>query len=224
MHMNRASRRWLTHIAMIAITLSSMATASPTPLALAQSDGEVVLGPRGDAGLTGAMPGAGPTTQPTIQWEAPAEGVIMGMAIRGGLLYFVTKNPGTVIAVDRASGNVTWAAEFGSDSTVFGPEPAGDLITVGVWASDANAIVALDAATGVERWRVATDNLPTAPTHVAGTVYVAAEGGLSADSSLYALDAATGAQKWTFAAPEALNLGSRLSVSDASLSRARGRW
>ncbi len=198
-------------VVLLACSISPPSIATST---MSQPSSGVVIGPRGDAGLTGVMPGEGPATQPAILWEAPASGIIMGMAIRDGLLYFAEKDPGLVTAVDRASGSTTWSVDLGPESTVFGPEPAGDLIVVGVWASGGNAIVALDAATGAERWRVATDNLPTAPTYVDGTVYVAAEGGLDADSSLYALDAATGNEKWVFAAPEALDLGERIAVDD----------
>lgn len=176
--------------------------------------GNVAIGSRGDAGNSGAMPGTGPAEAPSIRWDSEASGIVMGMAIRDEMLYFATKDPGQITALDRASGTVAWTVDLGGESTVFGPEVAGDLVVVGLWGAGGNAVVALDAGTGAERWRVATVNLPTAPTHVDGTIYVAAEGGLDAESGLYALDAATGAEKWVFAAPEALDLGERVAVSD----------
>lgn len=204
--------RWF--LVILLMSLIGAAPSATIAMPAAAQAADVVLGSRGDAGNTGTMPGAGPTGPPSILWDSQADGIIMGMAIRDDMLYFATKDPGIVSALDRASGAAAWSVDLGAESTVFGPEVAGDLVVVGLWASDGNAVVALDAATGAERWRVATENLPTAPTHVGGTVYVAAEGGLDADSGLYALDAATGAEKWVFAAPEALDLGERVSVSD----------
>jgi outer membrane protein assembly factor BamB len=211
----RSVRRFLSVLLCIllfgAISSSIRSTAAP----LLQATSEVVIGQRGDAGLTGTMPGAGPVSQPTILWEASSDGgVVMGMAIHNELLYFATKDPGVVTAVDRDSGAVAWTADLGSESTVFGPEIAGDLVVASVWTPEESFIVALDAASGAERWRITTENLPTAPTHVDGVLYVPAEGGLSSDASLYAIDAVTGTQRWVFAAPDAKDLGERIAVSD----------
>lgn len=64
-------------------------------------------------------------------------------------------------------------------------------------------LLALDAATGAQRWSAATltaGAVVSSPTVVDGTVYVA-----SSDRRLYAFDAATGAQRWA-------------SLTDASIS------
>lgn len=203
--------------ALVLVGLLSSPASATSASGAAQPPGETVIGPRGDAGLTGSMPGVGPATQPAVLWEVPSDdGVIEGMAIRDGSLFFATRDPGLLRAVDRATGAVMWTTELGPESSVSGPEVAGDVVVIGVWAPEGNAIVAVDAATGAERWRVPTANLPSSPTHVDGTVYVPAEGGLTGDavSGLYAVEASTGEQRWFFEAPEALDLGERVAVSD----------
>jgi eukaryotic-like serine/threonine-protein kinase len=60
-----------------------------------------------------------------------------------------------------------------------------------VYVADYATLLALDAATGAERWRVVAVNAFTiAPTVAGETVYVAA------DWQLLALDTPTGAERW----------------------------
>ncbi|MET9884981.1 PQQ-binding-like beta-propeller repeat protein [Streptomyces sp. NPDC006430] len=103
-----------------------------------------------------------------------------------------------VLSVDRASGRVRWHFEA---PAVFLAAPAfapGAAVTGGgVYLADyLGTVYALDAVTGNDRWRIATEPRPSAdPVMVAhGNVH------LGAGSALYTLDAVTGTPKWRFAA------------------------
>ncbi|MBT2405743.1 MULTISPECIES: PQQ-binding-like beta-propeller repeat protein [unclassified Streptomyces] len=103
-----------------------------------------------------------------------------------------------VLSVDRASGRVRWHFEA---PAVFLAAPAfapGAAVTGGgVYLADyLGTVYALDAATGNDRWRIATEPRPSAdPVLVAnGNVH------LGAGSAVYTLDAVTGTPKWRFAA------------------------
>ncbi|MEU9377051.1 PQQ-binding-like beta-propeller repeat protein [Streptomyces sp. NPDC048255] len=103
-----------------------------------------------------------------------------------------------VLSVDRASGRVRWHFEA---PAVFLAAPAfapGAAVTGGgVYLADhLGTVYALDAATGKDRWRIATETrTSTDPVVVAnGSVH------LGSGSALYTLDAVTGTPKWRFAA------------------------
>ena len=214
-----SSYRWLTSLLAVIMFVTVLAAAprSAFPFAV-QSASDVVIQPRGDAGLTGTMPGAGPVDEPEVLWETqPAGDIIMGMAIRGDLLAFTTKagSQGTIQAVDRLTGDEQWLVEIGGEATVFGPAVTSDLFVVGVWeGDDGNAVIALDAESGEEAWRVEFASYPVAPTYMDGVVYVATTGGLDEDSAMVALDAGSGDELWRYDAPEALDLGERVAVDD----------
>ena len=162
-----------------------------------QEEGADVVLPRGDVGRGGAMPGAGPDEQPGTAWTFTMDGNVMGMAAAGGTLFATAKNPGTLVALDAASGEERWTVEFGSEAVVFGPALAGDLAVVGVWDAAGNAVVAVEQASGDEVWRSEQDALPTEPTVVGDTLLVAAEGGFDATASIQALNPETGEEVWT---------------------------
>ena len=181
----------------ILFLFAAVAVSPGVAISQTQAPEKIIIGPRGDAELSGSMPGSGPTAQPPVLWEASSnDGVIMGMAISGDVLYFTTKDPGALVAVNRTSGEVLWTADFGADATVFAPAPAGDIVAVGVWVEGANGVVGIDAANGSERWRVSTESLPKTPTLADGTLYVVAEGGLDADAELIAIDPQSGTERW----------------------------
>ncbi|MER5812728.1 PQQ-binding-like beta-propeller repeat protein [Streptomyces sp. NPDC002033] len=103
-----------------------------------------------------------------------------------------------VLSVDRASGRVRWHFEAPAvflAPPAFAPGPA--VTGGGVYLADyLGTVYALDAATGKDRWRIATEPRPASdPVLVAGgNVH------LGAGSALYTLDAVTGTPKWRFAA------------------------
>jgi outer membrane protein assembly factor BamB len=210
--------RWISPVLAVVMLMTMLAVGPQPDVALAvQSASEPVIQPRGDAGLSGVMPGAGPVDEPDILWEAPTNGIIMGMAIHGDLLTYTTKagSQGAIQTLDRSTGDEIWLVEFGEEATVFGPAATGELFVVSVWeGDDGNAVVALNAASGEEAWRLDMDVLPTAPTYLNGVVYVAAQGGMDGDSAMFALDVASGDELWRYDAPEALDLGESVAVAD----------
>lgn len=103
-----------------------------------------------------------------------------------------------VLSVERSSGRVRWHFEAPAvflAAPAFAPGPA--VTGGGVYLADyLGTVYALDAATGKDRWRIATESRSSAdPVLVAnGNVH------LGAGSALYTLDAVTGTPKWRFAA------------------------
>ncbi|MFG2561213.1 PQQ-binding-like beta-propeller repeat protein [Streptomyces sp. NPDC048496] len=103
-----------------------------------------------------------------------------------------------VLAVDIASGLVRWHFESPAvflSPPAFAPGPA--VTGGGVYLADyLGTVYALDATTGKDRWRIATEARQSIePVLVtAGNVHV------GSGSALYTLDAVTGTPKWRFAA------------------------
>ncbi|MFD9306738.1 PQQ-binding-like beta-propeller repeat protein, partial [Streptomyces sp. NPDC060048] len=103
-----------------------------------------------------------------------------------------------VISIDRASGRVRW--HFEAPAVFLAPPafaPGAAVTGGGVYLADyLGTVYALDAVTGKDRWRIATEPRPSAdPVLVAaGNVH------LGAGSAVYTLDAVTGTPKWRFAA------------------------
>ncbi|MFJ4962893.1 serine/threonine-protein kinase [Streptomyces sp. NPDC088729] len=103
-----------------------------------------------------------------------------------------------VLAVETASGRVRWHFEAPAaflSPPAFAPGPA--VTGGGVYLADyLGTVYALDASTGKDRWRIATEARSSLePVLVAvGNVHV------GSGSALYTLDAVTGTPKWRFAA------------------------
>lgn len=103
-----------------------------------------------------------------------------------------------VLAVDNMSGHVRWHFESPAvflSPPAFAPGPA--VTGGGVYLADyLGTVYAIDASTGKDRWRIATEARQSIePVLVtAGNVHV------GSGSALYTLDAVTGTPKWRFAA------------------------
>jgi outer membrane protein assembly factor BamB len=113
-----------------------------------------------------------------------------------GVLYV---SAGTrVLAIDIARGDVRWRFEAPAvflSPPAYAPGPA--VTGGGVYLADYLGMVyALDAETGRDRWRIATEQRQSAePALVAsGSVHI------GSGSALYTLDAVTGTPRWRFAA------------------------
>ncbi|WP_328582421.1 outer membrane protein assembly factor BamB family protein [Streptomyces sp. NBC_00370] len=139
----------------------------------------------------------------TERWSYP----VGDAASCGGVPLRVTPAPdgylyvsaGTrVLSVDIASGRVRWHFEAPAvflSPPAFAPGPA--VTGGGVYLADyLGTVYALDATTGKDRWRIATESRQSIePVLVAdGNVHV------GSGSALYTLDAVTGTPKWRFAA------------------------
>ncbi len=110
-------------------------------------------------------------------------------AVSDGRVY-VGSRDGHLYAVDAETGRLAWTADHEMSWVNSSPAVAGGLVFAG--SSDNHFVQAVDARTGRERWRVATDRLVWSSPAVAGNlVYVGDAGG-----TLYALDRATGAERW----------------------------
>ncbi|MFI1969593.1 serine/threonine protein kinase [Streptomyces cinnamoneus] len=103
-----------------------------------------------------------------------------------------------VLAIDVARGDVRWRFEAPAvflSPPAFAPGPS--VTGGGVYVADyLGTVYALDAATGRDRWRIATEARQSAePVLVAaGAVHLGSGG------ALYTLDAVTGTPRWRFAA------------------------
>lgn len=138
----------------------------------------------------------------TERWKVAVDGWVYSLKVDLGTVLTGTRGGG-VQAWDSASGELLWTITGGQ--TDFETSDAGPLImgrTAYVWAED--QLYALEARTGVERWRYPVgDSTATggAPVRLVpaedGTVYVCA------GSRVLCLDGATGAERWRFDAPAA---------------------
>ncbi|MFI0981243.1 PQQ-binding-like beta-propeller repeat protein [Streptomyces sp. NPDC021093] len=112
---------------------------------------------------------------------------------------YVYVSAGTrVLAVDQSSGHVRWHFEAPAvflSAPAFAPGPA--VTGGGVYLADyLGTVYALDASTGKDRWRIATESRQS----IEPVLVVGGHVHVGSGSALYTLDAVTGTPKWRFAA------------------------
>jgi len=149
-----------------------------------------------------------------LHWKFKTDGRITSSpAVSAGFVYFGSFDS-NFYAIDAATGQLKWKFKTSGErrfaaSHLHGAEPAAELMpdpfdfylsspvvsdgAVFFGSGDTN-IYALDAATGVLKWKFKTgDVVHASPAISDGTLFVG-----SWDSYFYALDAATGKEKWRF--------------------------
>lgn len=114
-------------------------------------------------------------------------------AVAGGRV-FVGSRDGHLYAVDAATGKLAWRADHEMSWVNSSPAVTRGLVVAG--SSDNHFVQAVDAATGRERWRFATDRLVWSSPAVAGGIVYVGDGA----GTLYALDLATGTERWRYRA------------------------
>lgn len=198
-----------------------IASLTATPAAATQA---AMLG--GNAARTGEQPGPGPTGMPGVLWRAGGgdTGADRGasrsapVAVDGRVYQVVAARriigspvprgdvtDTFVRAVDITDGRELWRTRlniFGSPAATAGMVFA-DVIERNGNAPSTAALVALDAATGDEAWRVPigdpTGWVAQSPVVAGGVVYTA-----SPDGTAYAIDARTGKPRWVSTAARSM--------------------
>ncbi|WP_320773743.1 protein kinase domain-containing protein [Streptomyces sp. CRN 30] len=168
-------------------------------VSLAVADGAVYAGGSIDDGEKGsvfALRAAGGKRR----WKVPAAGSVGPLAVAGDVLYLAPYLAGSgAYALNTSDGRQRWKADGGRPGwSVQTLAVAGDTVYLGnidVFGGSSDAVIALDAAGGKQRWSFPTDGAAVGETVVAGdTVYAAVERG-----GAVALAAADGELVWRFA-------------------------
>lgn len=180
---------------------------------------------QGDAGRSGTMPGPLPAGQPGLLWRLGAGIVpvspVSSPVVADGVVYFAgaLRQPGSTIAppalfaIDLATGEIRWQEEMSGLGEMGTPAVSGGTLYVGISEVDVTAtpvagqstdpgsdpgyLIALDAATGAERWRASIGSAGyQSPAVLDGVVYIGSAGG-----RVHAIDAGSGDERWVFSAP-----------------------
>jgi outer membrane protein assembly factor BamB len=180
------------------------------------ADGVLYTGEGGYGGLYALDPATGKEL-----WHVDTHGATwVGPAVANGTVYIGSDAvfdvdqqdtaPSALYAVDAKTGKELWHTAFGDAQGAFGPPVVADgVVIIGVSTTpfaevDANTgyYLAVDAATGKERWRVAMDKAPweAAPGAAGDLAYLT--GGDA--PVVIAVDAATGEERWRYSTAMAL--------------------
>jgi len=167
-----------------------------------------------------------------LRWKFVTKGRITSSpAVAGGRVYFGSYD-GFFYALEAANGALAW--KFATEGEhrfsarhLHGAEPAAEVMpdpfdvflsspavvdgNVYFGSGDGN-VYALDAGSGVLRWKFHTGNVVHASPAVAdGTLYVG-----SWDSYFYALDAASGKERWRFKTGEDTNINNQVGIQSSA--------
>lgn len=135
-------------------------------------------------------------------WHFDGGSAVTSTAAVDGRLVFYTDRAGVLRALDRTDGNVRWQMETGEDIPLPWGNEGWDYYTssptvvdgVVLFGSRDGSLYALEADTGVELWRYATEGqIWSSPAVFQGTAFIG-----SADGSLHAVDVSTGTARWRY--------------------------
>jgi outer membrane protein assembly factor BamB len=167
-------------------------TDGPISGAAAEADGSIVV-----ATESGTAYGIAPSSG-EISWQRSLPGgVSRSMAASDGLVYCAVSG-GLLVALRARDGSPAWQTAVATDGEVGTPTAAAGLIFAATGLDNADSatkgVVALDAGTGEERWRLAspTGEVIYAPAVVDGSAYLVSE-----DETVVAVEAATGEVQWS---------------------------
>lgn len=160
---------------------------------------------------TGTALGPGPGDAPVVRWRVENGGGLASPAVADGVVY-AGGNGNYVFALDAQRIGVTPAIAAGlvyiATDQVYG---GGDA---------PSAVIAVDAATGAERWRHETgvegDTFFSSPTIVDGELYIGSQSEVG-PSALHALDAATGEGIWRWDVSQYMTVFSSPAVVDGTV-------
>jgi outer membrane protein assembly factor BamB len=157
-----------------------------------------------------------PITQQRVLALAGDDGDGSPLTIAKGMM--LVESPHRLRAIDMANGAERWSLKL--DGIYISPAVAGDTIFIRSEANNKGQMLALDIASGKQRWAFRPKRLSsaansyfgghlTSPVVVNGTVFV------GAGKELYALDATSGKLLWEFAAQDYIS--SSATVSDGRI-------
>ena len=105
---------------------------------------------RGNAARTGEQPGPAPLDRPVVRWKTFVGGETYASPVVGNGLVYVATKAGSLVALTMAEGQEVWRADVGDYIARSTPALGGETLFV----SAGYQLLAIDAATGRERWSV----------------------------------------------------------------------
>ena len=122
------------------------------------------------------------------KWNFTAAHNIHTHAVTGDRVYFADTH-GDLYSADKTTGQLAWKADK------VGRVRSALAVNNGMifYGGNVNSVYAIDASSGVEKWRFQTRSSCSAPVIAGGVLFF-----VSADRFLYAVDGVTGKEKWKY--------------------------
>jgi len=140
------------------------------------------------AGLESVLYALDPSTGETLWQLHPGPARALPLLAAAGDTLFVPLSSGSTVAYAASDGRQLWSSAADARSALISAQQVSD--TLLVLATD-TGVVALDRASGAERWRAQLPELPLEPRVLGGSVYARTVGG-----TIIALDASDGTERW----------------------------
>lgn len=164
-----------------------VAVSGPISTPNARLAGEVIMQGVNSA-HTGVMPGPAPTTTPPLAWQSDMGGELYGSPVISDGVIFATSKSGNLIATDATTGNQLWTVPITGYVTRASPTVIGDT----VYVASGFSFMALDSASGAERWSIPLQYVGHASPTVVGDLIVIG----SQERWIYGIERETGEFRW----------------------------